>query len=467
MFKRIRSYTIFSAILMLIDVCIIDFSFRLGYYLRLGPDTNYSDIFISLFVISNLAWLVALLFLKNYRVESVASFPKVMGRLALTFLIHAAIITAFILSLKINYFPLKFLLHAYGFSALLILLFRYGFTIAVEHYKKLSINVKKVVVVGTGSSANELHHFFNSHRSVGYQFLGFFDDQPNYQMLSHKLYKGSLRELKKFCLTYNVDEIYYAKTLEDKELIADLSRFSDDNFIYFRLAPDFSNLSDKQINIYFHDSIPIMTMRDEPLGRTFNQIVKRGFDVCFSLFVILFIFPFLFPLIALMIYLESKGPILFKQLRMGKKNRMFECFKFRTMYVGASSEQQTNRHDQRVTRVGMLLRKTSLDELPQFFNVLLGDMSVVGPRPHCPYMMELEDYTKLMRQKYKFRHFITPGITGYAQVNGCRGAIKEQALLEKRVDYDVMYMENWSLLLDMKIIFQTVKNLVRGEENAF
>ena len=190
---------------------------------------------------------------------------------------------------------------------------------------------------------------------------------------------------------------------------------------------------------------------------------KRLFDILFSLTIILGVFPIAVPLIALAIRLDSKGPIIFRQMRRGKKNKLFECYKFRTMHVGSNASEQASKDDSRITRVGRFLRKSNLDELPQFVNVLLGNMSVVGPRPH---ISKQDEYAKTIH-KYPFRCFITPGITGYAQVSGYRGETKEPSLMEKRVEYDLKYMENWSLLFDLKIIGQTVWLMFRGQKNAY
>jgi putative colanic acid biosynthesis UDP-glucose lipid carrier transferase len=212
------------------------------------------------------------------------------------------------------------------------------------------------------------------------------------------------------------------------------------------------------------DSIPVLTTRKEPLGVALNVWLKRAFDIAFSLLVILTLFPIIFPVIALAIKIDSEGPVFFKQPRQGKKNKLFDCFKFRTMYIHGVSEKQATKDDPRITRVGRFLRKTNLDEFPQFINVLMGNMSVVGPRPHIS--SQLDQYGAAIK-KYKVRHFVTPGITGYAQVNGYRGETKEVSLMEKRVEYDVIYMENWSLSLDIKIIFLTVWNMIKGEKAAY
>jgi len=274
-----------------------------------------------------------------------------------------------------------------------------------------------------------------------------------------------LTEAKDFCLHENIDEIYFALPLTYDHLLKDFNQFADDNFVYFRIAPDFTKVVNERCNIFLiNNSVPVFTPRNEPLGVSLNVFLKRFFDILFSATVIFTLFPILFPVIAIAIRLDSKGPIFFKQLRPGKKNKLFDCYKFRTMYCNDTTEVQATKNDPRITKVGRFLRKTNLDELPQFFNVLLGNMSVVGPRPNL--ISQLEKYSKTIHL-YKVRHFITPGITGYAQVNGFRGETKDPELMKKRVHYDVLYIENWSLALDIKIIFLTIWNMFKGDKHAY
>jgi putative colanic acid biosynthesis UDP-glucose lipid carrier transferase len=198
---------------------------------------------------------------------------------------------------------------------------------------------------------------------------------------------------------------------------------------------------------------------------TVNLLLKRVFDIVFSLLVIGLIFPWLFPIIVIMIKMDSAGPVFFKQQRSGRQNDSFLCYKFRTMQVNADSNQlQATKGDSRVTKMGVFMRRTNIDELPQFFNVFLGSMSVVGPRPHM--LKHTEQYSELINN-YLVRHYAKPGITGWAQVNGYRGETKELIEMRDRVDYDIWYIENWSLLLDLKIVYMTVFNVFQGEENAY
>ncbi len=322
-------------------------------------------------------------------------------------------------------------------------------------------STRKVVVVGNGVFAQKLLRFFQSNRAYGYEVCGYYDVNPSTPGV-----QGGLEDLKKYCQENEVDEIYYTRPVSQESVWKDLAEFADKNFIYFRLAQDPQKAvqAEKGLTVSYVGNIPVMKLRKEPLASRFNQGVKRAFDILFSLAVLAILIPFVFPIIALAIYIEDPGPIFFVQKRPGKKNQLFKCFKFRSMRVNNDSEKQATKNDSRITKVGAFIRKTSLDELPQFMNVLLGDMSVVGPRPNM--VKQLEFYSQHI-DNYSFRHFVTPGITGYAQVNGFRGETKTMDLMEKRVDYDIQYMEKWSLWFDLKIIFLTGWNIIAGEENAY
>ncbi len=358
----------------------------------------------------------------------------------------------------------RFLIAVYILAAIFIIGMRVLYKLILKYIEFSGFDQHKVIIIGATGSGNALYRFFSEHQAAGYQFKGFFEDEPDEAHVNLELVVGKLDEVKNFCLRENIDEIYFALPLTYERLLHEIAQFADDNFIYFRIAPDFSKVVNDQFNIFLINSVPVFTPRNEPLGISLNAILKRLFDITFSASVILSLFPILFPVIALAIRLDSEGPIFFKQLRPGKKNKLFDCYKFRTMYVNNATEVQATKDDSRITKVGRFLRKTNLDELPQFFNVLLGNMSVVGPRPNL--ISQLEKYSKTI-QHYKIRHFITPGITGYAQVNGFRGETKDQELMEKRVYYDVLYLENWSLALDIKIIFLTVWNMMKGDKHAF
>ncbi|MEP5935089.1 MAG: exopolysaccharide biosynthesis polyprenyl glycosylphosphotransferase, partial [Winogradskyella arenosi] len=228
---------------------------------------------------------------------------------------------------------------------------------------------------------------------------------------------------------------------------------------------DSKEIYSKKLRYEYYDYIPVLTLRNIPLEDSVNTFIKRGFDILFSSLVIILILSWLTPIIAILIKLESRGTVFFKQTRNGFNYKEFDCYKFRSMMPNKDAHaNQATRGDQRVTKVGKFIRKTSIDELPQFFNVLFGDMSVVGPRPHMVSHTTL--YAKKI-DKFMVRHFVKPGITGLAQTSGFRGEVETDKDIIGRVRYDIFYIENWSLLLDIKIIIQTFVNAVKGEDKAY
>ena len=309
-----------------------------------------------------------------------------------------------------------------------------------------------------------MYTFFNSKDPHGYRLLSiFYEDSP--QRTFDDVQMLDLNSLEEYCLENKVDEIYYSMSISEKDKMNKLILFSDNNMIRLRIIPDFRSFLYRKVNIDFYGAIPVITLREEPLQDELNRIIKRVFDVVVSSLVLLLIYPWLIPLVALAVKASSKGPIFFKQLRSGIDNKDFYCYKFRTMRVNKlSDELQASKEDSRITRIGSFLRKTNLDEFPQFLNVFIGDMSIVGPRPHM--LKHTDEYSKLV-DSYMVRQLVKPGITGPAQVYGFRGETKTTAEMEGRVELDVWYIENWSILLDLKMIMLTIWNMVRGEEKAY
>jgi putative colanic acid biosysnthesis UDP-glucose lipid carrier transferase len=414
-------------------------------------------------VIFSLVWIIAGFANEIHRINRRTKILIIIKDLFATITLHAIIVVSISLFMESFKFPWQFFASVYATSFLLIVGMRIVLKMVWRYVDSSGFDKRKIVIVGTTRSGKALYEFFQSHDYSAYQCKCFGDDHPNYDLVSPELVIGKCGDIQAFCKTQNISEIYFAMPLKYEKTVAALSKFADDNFIYFRIVPDFSKAVAEKYNVYLFDSVPVFTPRNEPLGISVNAGLKRAFDVLFSALVILTVYPIVVPIIALAIKLDSRGPVVFRQTRRGKKNSMFECYKFRTMKTGVDPMSQATKKDPRVTRVGRFLRKSNLDELPQFVNVLMGNMSVVGPRPH---ITNQDDYAKVIG-KYQFRHFVTPGITGYAQVNGYRGETKEPILMEKRVEYDIKYMENWSLTLDVKIIMQTVWLMLRGQDKAY
>jgi exopolysaccharide biosynthesis polyprenyl glycosylphosphotransferase len=235
--------------------------------------------------------------------------------------------------------------------------------------------------------------------------------------------------------------------------------------IRLRLIPEYKGFEYAQLKTDFLGHVPVFYLRVSPLDMPLNRWIKRIFDVVFSSIVILLVLWWLLPILGIIIKLESKGPIFFKQKRSGMNNHDFYCYKLRSMAVNRDQDEvQATKGDRRITRFGAFLRKTSLDELPQFFNVWWGDMSVVGPRPHM--IAHTEQYRQLIDQ-YMVRHWIKPGVTGLSQVKGYRGETTDPRMMKNRIKVDVFYLEHWTFLLDLKVVLLTVYNALRGEDNAY
>mgnify|MGYP001128254012 CR=1 FL=1 len=317
-------------------------------------------------------------------------------------------------------------------------------------------NIRLVVVIGKNEKTRQLINIFNKRLDFGYKFM---------MQFSVKEEDFSLSKCFDYIIDNDIDEIYFSVSELSNKQINELINFADNNLRELKFIPDNKEIFSKKLKYEYYDYIPVLSLRDIPLKEPINKFVKRVFDILFSLFIIVFILSWLTLLLAILIKLESRGPVFFKQSRNGFNYKEFDCYKFRSMMPNKNAHlHQATKGDSRVTKVGAFIRKTSIDELPQFFNVLFGDMSVVGPRPHM--VSHTNMYARKI-DKFMVRHFVKPGITGLAQVSGFRGEIETDKDIINRVKYDIFYIENWSLLLDIKIIVQTFLNALRGEKKAY
>jgi putative colanic acid biosysnthesis UDP-glucose lipid carrier transferase len=357
------------------------------------------------------------------------------------------------------FYSRQFLILFYLFFTFGVVTWRLGFLTFLKYYRKSGYNYRKVVIAGISESTIELKNFFFEKPEHGYHFYGFFDNNDNEKVKR----SGGIEDIFDFCKTNDIDEIYCSLSALDNSQIDRLVEFADNNLIRTKLIPEIRGYSNLKID--FYENQPVLIFRSISLDDFLNRTLKRTFDILFSLAVIVFILSWFIPLLALFIKIDSKGPVFFRQKRSGKDNEDFLCWKLRSMQVNDESDlKQAEKGDARITNIGKYLRKYNLDELPQFFNVLWGDMSIVGPRPHM--LKHTEDYSKQIN-KFMLRHFIKPGITGLSQVKGYRGETKDPELMRRRVQIDIFYIEHWSFLLDIKILVLTILNMFKGEKNAF
>ncbi len=317
-------------------------------------------------------------------------------------------------------------------------------------------NLRKVIVIGNTEKTRQLINIFNKRLEFGYKFKKQFEIKGD---------TFSLQECILYIIENDIDEIYASIAELSNKQINKLIDFADNNLKELKFIPDNKDIYAKKLKYEYYDYVPVLSLRDIPLQAPINKFLKRLFDIILSSAVIVFLLSWLTPVLAILIKLESKGPVFFKQTRNGFNYIEFDCYKFRSMTPNKQAHlHQATKGDQRITKIGRFIRKTSIDELPQFFNVLFGDMSVVGPRPH---MVRHTNMFAEKVDKFMVRHFVKPGITGLAQISGFRGEVETDKDIINRVKYDIFYIENWSLLLDIKIALQTFLNALKGEDKAY
>ncbi len=324
---------------------------------------------------------------------------------------------------------------------------------ALRWLRSKGFNLKHILVIGANDIGFEFAKKVKTNPQLGYNIIGFVDSYRKGKVLKDYFVIGKVKEFEKVITNNAIDEVIIALQLKDYDQVAEIIFLCEKNGVKAQIIPAYKEFLPAKPYIDSLDEIPLINIRYVPLDEPLNAFMKRLFDIVFSLTVIIIMSPLLVG-IALCVKFSSSGPIIFKQERVGVNRKPFMMYKFRSMKVQTEHEEKskwTVKDDPRKTKVGAFIRKTSLDELPQFFNVLFGQMSVIGPRPERPYFVEK---FKEEIPKYMIKHHVRPGITGWAQVNGWRG----DTSIKKRIEFDVFYIENWTLSLDIKIIFKTIFN---------
>lgn len=417
--------------------------------------------------ITILSWLFALTYYQLYRVDvlfSLEDFYRNSWRAFLTerILWHSYIYffnddMIYFFGSKANLFQLSFLLFYFLISRIL-------FSLVILKIKKWVVNRYTVAIWGFNKTSIELASQIETD-SFFIDFLGILNENSAIEYENKEDFVFGLTAAIHRASDEKINELYI---IAKPDFITDLNYYfelGDKYCMRLKFVPDFSPISKNHFSASNFNNFHVIKPRYEPLQNAYNRLVKRVFDLIFSSLVIVFILTWLFPLLAVLIKKQSKGPVLFKQLRTGKKNEPFWCYKFRSMYINVGDEsEQAKKEDARITPIGKFIRRTSLDEMPQFFNVLFGNMSVVGPRPHM--IKHTTDYNDHINN-FMVRHFVKPGITGLAQVSGLRGETKKVVDMKRRVSTDIEYVQRWSLITDIKICFLTVIVTLKGDENAF
>jgi len=419
--------------------------------------------FLNFFFLSYISifWIVISFFLGFYKVYRYTSIFKIISLLCkqgiLFTLGYFSYFGIFTEGVVVNN---QFLILVTIFSSISLVKLLWIFLL--KKYRSLGKNYRTTIVIGFDASSKNIIKLFKSKANLGYKYLGCFSNEvsENGDLL------GNFNDVFTYVIENTVDEIYCSLTSLSEDQIKVINKFSIDKNIILKLIPNSNELyNNNQKKEYYDDDLLVLNVHKLPFEFPENFYIKRIFDIFFSLFVCIFLLSWLVPILWIFVKLESKGPLIFKQAREGINGKEFICYKFRSMKINSTSDKvHASKNDFRVTKIGAFLRKTSIDEFPQFINVLLGDMSVVGPRPHLEslsleYQKEVDDYLK--------RHIVKPGITGLAQVSGYRGEIKNQSDIKNRIRFDIFYIENWSFYLDLKIIIRTIFNVFTGEEKAY
>lgn len=450
MFKKGRFSGWIRPIAYTVDICII---YIMAYFILL-PYINTS-IFAGYIAI---AWLLLSLSTRFYVIYRYTHATNLLILLAKQTVMFGLVVYAYFGYHGHSWIHSNTILKYTLLSMLLVAAAKFSLFYLLKRYRShLKGNLRKVIVLGNNAKTKQLEDFFNTRQEYGYHLRRVFDVK--------ELKQNGLEALFYYIQKKGIDEVYVSLAEIDNKYIQKIINFADNNLIVLKFLPDNKDIFSRKMHMQYYGVLPIIALRSIPMDKPLNRIIKRAFDIIVSLLVMIFILSWFTPLMAILIRLDSKGPIFFKQKRNGLDYEEFDCYKFRSMRPNPTADlHQVSRGDQRITRVGKFLRKTSLDELPQFINVLFGDMSTVGPRPHM--VSHTHMYAERV-DKFMVRHFVKPGITGLAQVSGYRGEVESEKDIINRVRYDIFYLENWSLFLDLKIIFLTVYNIIKGEDKAY
>jgi len=459
-FLRFLQTTLFSLDIVMLNLVFITSRF----FFREQIPPQYSGYYFQYWIWINIMWIICAWLGKMYGEKIILSFELFFSRTVkvylfwFSFLILYEFFTGeFILS-RLFIFTL---IMAFGFG---LILNRFAYIGLKLYVKKGNKYVKRILIIGYNNTSKKLASYLEE-EGINTEIVGFTENEDNVTELSHYPILSDIKSTVEVSKKYKVDEIFSSVTPEQNVELYPLILQAEHECIRFRVVPDFSVFIKGPFFVSYLNDMPVLTIRSVALDDFNNRVVKRIFDFVMSSLVILFILSWLIPLISLLIFIESPGPVFFSQFRTGKNKKSFLCYKFRSMKINKDADaKQATKNDDRITKIGKFLRRTSLDEFPQFINVLIGNMSIVGPRPHM--IKHTDDYSKLVDQ-YMVRHLSKPGITGWAQVNGYRGEITETTEIKNRVHFDIWYLENWSLLLDIKIVFLTVFNVLKGEKNAY
>lgn len=439
----------------LVDLFMVNLAFLIGIYLRFnGVEKVLGQRYLTLLIGVNVGWIFISRWQKVYQNSRITPWFQIAG----AYIKAAAFLLLLLLGaatlLKVQFVSREFLMYFFAAQVLLQLGFNFSSRRFLHFIRRRGQNFRRIAILGKTEASIDFEQDVLGNPSYGFRFSGFYEAQKTD---SSKGWDDFVQDFQQ----QQVDELICSLAVVQELGVEKVLSFCGKNRIRVRFLSDVLNelrrLENARLEITKFYTVPLIVMRPEPLHKLHNRIIKRASDLILSILLTLLLF-WVFPLCALLIKLSSRGPVIFKQKRLGMNGDVFVCYKFRTMGVN-SGESQATRNDSRSFFIGKILRASRIDELPQLINVIMGDMSVVGPRPH---MMWQDEYYNTQLNNYSIRQFVKPGITGLAQSNGYYGETKELRLMKARVDQDLYYIQNWSLWLDVNIIIKTFRNLFKG-----
>lgn len=411
---------------------------------------EYYNYYVQLLLFFNLSWALISVGFRIYNVRPGTEIRTAIGRSINALAVHVVLFTVLAFSLKGDYYSRLFLIYFYSGFGVAVLILRLTFISALRKWLSSGRYSRKVWLIGNSAAGQGFAEVVELHPEYGYRI------QPSPQNVERAV--ELIRKGQK------PDEIFCAFTRGDDAELGAWYALAETEGIRFRFLPELKWTNIRHASVELLGDVPVLIPRKEPLSYWHSRVIKRVFDLLVTIVLFVIVLWWALPLLALIVRLDSKGNPFFIQKRSGINGEEFDCYKLRTMVANHGSEAvQASSGDTRITKVGSVLRKYNLDELPQFINVILGEMSIVGPRPH---MLEHTESYRQRIDEFMVRHWIKPGITGLAQAMGLRGETKEDRDMADRVKADVYYLEHWSILLDLKIFFWTIWNMLTSRKTG-
>ncbi len=456
MIKRDNHFILASVVFF--DLLLLIVSFLLAHYFTFF-DLSWSSWKIKEAIVSTCLIFILFIALENFEFSHSYRFKPLVGLIRSTVYFELFLFSIFYLVKIFNIyeeFHDKFVFYYAVITFSIFFIERSGIKLILTFIRKSGLNYKRFLVIGSGEVGTDFFNMISDSNDLGVKIIGFLDDNKDIlksKKLIHtdkikSLIIGGTDKLETILKTKMIDNVIIAIPMEAVDKIISIFNICENYGVKAELIPRYFKIISDNPSVRKIKKFTLIGVRNVPLENMFNRFIKRLFDISFALFGLFLCFP-LFIIIVIIIKIESKGPIFFLQKRTGYNQKEFHIIKFRTMKVNKDSDtKQASKEDPRKTIVGNFLRKTNLDEIPQLINILIGDMSLIGPRPHM--LAHTEEFTKLY-DKYLIRHWVKPGLTGWAQVNGWRG----DSDIGIRIKYDLEYIENWSLFFDLKIFFLT------------